>query len=247
MSSRQTRLGFSQPISLAWMDLAAQMTADTHFEARQIRQHIDSELAYGLDYKTARSIIAVLRAWFEPDSDLQEFQADLVGIVRQQPEMTDWRPLHWATLCAAYPFWHQTARHAMLLLRSQEQITSDQVLQRLKETYGDRSSVVTNGRIVLRSFVDWGILHAGDKRGRYRQANRRIKVKNREVMTLLLEAMLLAANSGRADFVSVDGDPALFPFDFPEVNGNDIATHPRLQMLRLRDGRFLLSLMKKGF
>ena len=91
----------------------------------------------GVSYKMALGLLA---SWFAPDDELMIFRDDLLEIAKESPS-GDWLPLHWAMMCAAYPFWFNVAKKTGRLLNLQDVITQPQIFNRLKEQYGDRETV----------------------------------------------------------------------------------------------------------
>ncbi|MCX6020038.1 MAG: hypothetical protein NTZ50_16340 [Chloroflexi bacterium] len=78
--------------------------------------------------------------------------------------------VHWSMTAVAYPFWAETAAQIGRLLTLQEAATQVQIVQRLRERYGDRPTVGRYARYVIRAMVEWGALRDAPRRGVYARA-----------------------------------------------------------------------------
>ena len=103
-----------------------------------------------------------------PDKEIKQFR-DVALVHANKISVKERMPLHWAMISAAYPFWAGVAKHVGRLLNLQDQITKKQIIQRLKEQYGDRQTISRYARYVIRSFVAWGVLNDTHAKGVYVQ------------------------------------------------------------------------------
>jgi hypothetical protein len=100
-------------------------------------------------------------------------------------------------------------------------VTQAQIVNRLKEQYGDRQTVSRYALFVVRSFVDWGILRDAAVAGSYEKAKPEI-VSDRDVIALLVYATLLAMPEGKAALNMLLNNPGLFPFCLPAMQGESL-------------------------
>jgi hypothetical protein len=221
MGKRQEKLGIKQTIRLEWMDKTLEMLLSGASE-REIRAELKEYLAErkqsgGFGERGASSSLAVgvLCSWSSPNRDLVGFRNEALALAMEIPKK-EWLPLHWAMLCAAYPFWFNVAQQVGRLLNLQGRITQAQVFARLQETYGDREVVSRNARYAVRSFFAWGILHDTDRRGWYARGDA-FSVADPRVAALLLESSLLASGEMQAALDALRQSPALFPFSMVGV------------------------------
>jgi hypothetical protein len=238
MSKRHQKLGIKQTVQRHWMDRVVQMLLAGMTE-KEIRVDLDDYLSTqkqsggigdrGKD--TYGMAISLLACWFAPDKELIPFRNDALSVARTSLK-TEWLPLHWAIISAAYPFWFNVAKQTGRLFNLQEQITQAQVFNRLKEQYGDRETVARNARYTVRSFIAWEVLNDSKTKGCYEQAAP-LQIFEPEIAVLLLEAALLAIPEGKSALRLLLASPALFPFQLPLMTGDFIAnTSERLKIVR---------------
>ncbi|MEZ4711645.1 MAG: hypothetical protein R3A44_30905 [Caldilineaceae bacterium] len=172
----------------------------------------------------------LMRIWVTPDTDLLPLRDAALDSIRKDP--ADSITAHWAMISAAYPFWFNVARQTGRLLNLQGQITHAQIVQRLKEQYGDRQTVSRNTRFVLRSFIAWDVLKDSATTGCY-EKNEPIIIADHCLALLLLESALQAMPEGKATLPVLLNAPALFPFQLPVITG-DFVSHnaTRIQVVR---------------
>ena len=165
--------------------------------------------------------------------ELLEIKAEYLLLIKNnslnQPEKT---AIHWAMISAAYPFWFNVARQVGRLLNLQDQITSQQIVRRLKEQYGDRQTVSRVSRYVVRSFVAWGVLKDTDRKGCY-ERGQIFTIDNPHVIGLLLEGALHTVTESKSSINTLYNNPGFYMFDLPLLNGELIAqANSRIEVLR---------------
>jgi len=95
----------------------------------------------------------------------EPLRTDALVVLGETPTMAS--AAHWALISAAYPFWAETALQVGRLLTLQGTATQPQIVQRLRERYGDRTTVRRYAQYVIRAMVDWGVLRDAARRGMY--------------------------------------------------------------------------------
>jgi len=79
-----------------------------------------------------------MKIWVSPDPGLIPFRDASLAFLREHPSMA--LVVHWGMISAIYPFWFNVARQTGRLLALQDQVTQTQIINRLKEQYGDRQT-----------------------------------------------------------------------------------------------------------
>ena len=117
--------------------------------------------------------------------------------------------------------------------------------RRVREQYGERETVSRAARRILRSYVDWGVLAETSRKGVYTYGLR-LEVRNRDLISWLLEAVLCAKANDSAPIKDLLESPALFPFRLGKITGElAVRTNPRLEYMRLGLNDEMLMLRKK--
>lgn len=238
MSSRQVSLGIKQTLRLEWLEKAAFLQL-SGMDPDSIRQELHQFLSHKTgsgDFKergeTSRSqaVNILKKVWITPESELKSLRDRALAFLQENPE--DARAIHWCMVSAAYPFWFQVATQTGRLLTLQSLVTQKQVLNRLKEQFGDREAVGRTTRHVLRSFVAWGVLKDTKVKGCY-ERTKPIQVGHPLLAVFLLESALCAIPSGRIVLEQLKALPALFPFNLPYLSGESVGqrTNP-IQVVR---------------
>jgi hypothetical protein len=75
---------------------------------------------------------------------------------------------------SCYPFFAEVAAHVGKLLALNGDANLSQIVRRMTETWGDRSTLLRAVQRVLRSMVQWGALREGTEKGVFIQASRAI-------------------------------------------------------------------------
>lgn len=238
MSSRHEKIGIKHTVQKDWMDKTVQMMLAGLSEA-EIRAELDDYLSTQKPsggtgtrgQKTYGMAIALLASWFSPDKELLQFRDHALSLARaKQP--ADWLPLHWAVMCASYPFWFNVARQVGRLLNLQDQVAQVQIFSRLKEQYGDRETVARNARYAVRSLIAWDVLDDTKSRGCYMKSDV-LSIEDPQVVILLIESALLANPEAKSALGLILNNPAFFPFSLPSMTGDYVAKNcERIDVIR---------------
>ena len=130
--------------------------------------------------------------------------------------------VHWGMISAVYPFWFNVARQTGRLLALQDQVTQTQIINRLKEQYGDRQTVSRYARFVIRSFVAWGALKDSEAKGCYEKVAP-VSIADSDLAILMFESALLASPEAKGALGLLLSNPAFFPFQLPVMTGDFVS------------------------
>ncbi len=217
MSKRHEIIGIKQAIRYEWM----QKTVNLLFAGLDIKS-LRLELHDYLSHRTgngcenergttsrSQAVNMLMKIWVTPELELVMYRDDALKYLDKQPSMSF--AVHWAMISAAYPFWFNVARQTGRLLNLQGQVTQLQIINRLREEYGDRQTVSRYARCAIRSFVAWGALRDLESKGCYGKPDP-VMINDPILEVLLLEAALLAKPEGRGSLGTIMNAPSLFPF-----------------------------------
>lgn len=232
IGTRHDSIGIKQVIPYQWMRKTASLVL-AGLSPKEVRQELHAALI--LDGKQVQSgersawtrtflVNNLMAIWSSPHNELLSFRDVARDLLHGYPEQAV--AIHWAMISASYPFWFNTARQTGRLLNLQTQVTQTQIVNRLKEQYGDRQTVSRYARFVVRSLVDWGALKDAQTNeklttGCYEKASP-LAVADYEVVALLFHAALLATPEGKAPLGVLLSSPAFFPFHLPALRGENL-------------------------
>ncbi len=228
MGKRHEAIGIKQTIRLEWMQRAVNLLL-VGSDAKIIRQELHEFLVdkkgndtEGKRSEEARSFVVsnLMRIWVSPDPELISFRDASLAFLRENPSMA--LAVHWGMISAVYPFWLNVARQTGRLLALQDQVTQTQIINRLKEQYGDRQTVSRYAKFVLRSFIAWGVLKDSVAKGCYEKAVP-VSIAEPNLAILMFEAALLATPEAKGALGLLLNSPAFFPFHLPVMTGDFVS------------------------
>ena len=228
MSKRHEAIGIKQTIRLEWMQKAVNLLLaglDTKSIRHGLHEFLTDRKGNGAEGKrgdASRSQVVnmLVQIWGAADTKLLPFREAALALLRENPSATI--AVHWGMIAAVYPFWFNVARQTGRLLALQDQVTQTQIINRLKEQYGDRQTVSRNARFVIRSFVAWGALKDTGTTGCY-EKGAPVDIADPDVATLLFESALLATPEARIALRLLMNNPAFFPFQLPVMTGDFVS------------------------
>jgi hypothetical protein len=236
VSKRHETIGIKQAIRIEWLDKAVNLLL-SGLNAKSIRAELHEYLSErkgdgstGNRSENTRSFAVnnLMNIWVTPAKEILPLRDDALKLIKEKPDLA--HTMHWAMLCAVYPFWYNTAVQVGRLLNLQDQITQKQIISRLKEQYGDRDTIGRYAKYVIRAFVYWNVLKESDDKGCYTQGNIN-KTMDEEVIALMFEAVLLAQEDGKSTINDVTNSPGLFPFTCISLTSSQLVSlNPRLSV-----------------
>jgi hypothetical protein len=249
MSARHDKIGIKHVIRLEWMDKTLDMML-AGMSPKEIRKELDVFLSdkkqsggTGERGKEAyrKAVTNLMLTWCTPEKELIPFRDAVLELARTTPA-SERIPLHWAMISAAYPFWFGVAKQIGRLLNLQDQITKKQIIQRLKEQYGDRETVSRFARYVIRSFVAWDILEDASIKGNYIQ-KKKIPTNPKQV-AILTESTLLSTTESSHALRNVMEISSLFAFDVSPITSDYLQRNcPRINVNQFSPGEEMINLV----
>ncbi len=228
MGKRHEAIGIKQAIRFDWMQKAANLLL-VGLDAKTIRQELHEFLAARKgngtegersDQTRAFVVNNLMKIWGSQDPELIPFRDASLAFLREDPTIA--LAVHWGMISAVYPFWFHVARQTGRLLALQDQVTQTQIINRLKEQYGDRQTVSRYAQYVIRSFVAWGVLKDSEAKGCYEKVAP-VTIADANLASLMLESALLASPEGKSALGLLLKHPAFFPFQLPVMTGEFVS------------------------
>lgn len=246
MQTRLQLIGIKQVVRFDWLQktvnfmLAGMNNKQIRSELRKIitRHRVKSTTKIISEQSLEFAVNNLVKIWVTPARELLPLRDDLLNFIRSDPVSA--LPVHWCMVSAAYPFWFNVAKHVGRLLKLQNEITQKQIIDRLKEQYGDRQTISRYGQFVIRSFIDWNVLSDSASKGCYRQ-KKLIQIDDM-LLSLLAEVSIFASYEDKISLTSLINHPAFFPFSIPNMTANIISKNKRISVFHHGMDNILLSL-----
>ena len=227
--TRHEAIGVKQTIRLEWMQKTANLLI-AELSAQTIRHKLHEFLAdrkgngsegQRSDRTKTFAVNNLMKIWVSPDPELIPLRDASLVFLKEHPTLG--LAVHWGMIAATYPFWFNTARQTGRLLALQNQVTQMQIINRLKEQYGDRQTVSRCTRFVIRSFVAWGTLKDAKAKGCYSKTMP-VGVTDTDLAILMIESALHATQGAKKTMRLLLNNPSFFPFQLPMITG-DLVSH----------------------
>jgi hypothetical protein len=236
LSDRERMIGYNRTVKLAWLDETVDLVqsglTDVEIYAA-LSDSLKEQLSVGSTAKRGsreKTITLLLKTWVRvpfPLRDLRDEALQMMPALRRAERVS----LHWGMTMAVYPFWRVVAEVTGRLFRLQGTASPMQVQRRVKELLGEREVVARSTRYVLRAFADWGVILEGETGGEYRPVMAKA-ITDPKMAAWLLEATVLSAPEGVADFNALLNAPCLFPFQIARISTGQLAASGRLEAVR---------------
>ena len=224
-------VGFDRKIHLSWLDATADW-ASQGLPAADIRKRLDRLLdgqVAGIGSHSARgkTMTVLMHLWVLVPERLVPLRDDGLLLLRATVER-DRLPLHWGMGLATYPFFRDVVATTGRLLSLQGRAPLSQIVRRMTESWGTRSTVTRAVQRVVRSFVAWGVVVETGEQGIFAPAPR-IAVHDPEVGAWLLEAGIADTARQEHPLHSLVGSLSFYPFDI-KLSARDVTRRPALEI-----------------
>ena len=227
-------IGFDRKIHLSWLDATAEWTAQglTAAEVRtQLERLLEGQVAGGGPHNArGKTITVLLHIWVAVPDALVPFRDEGLALLRGRSGR-DRLPVHWGMCLATYPFFREVAATTGRLLALQGTAALSQIVRRMTESWGERSTLTRAVQRVVRSFVEWGILVETDDRGSFSPAAKIAVLETDGIGPWLLEASLASSGRRELPFRDLVGATFLYPLDL-KLSVRDLDHCARLELCR---------------
>lgn len=207
----ESTIGFDRRVKLAWLDATAWKVGMGE-DVADIRRYLNKLLGTEGEAKEAcrKTITVLTRIWARvPDEHRALWRRGLELVLESDAETRLW--LHWGMTLLAYPFFRDIAAIIGRLLTLQDEVSLKQISRRVEERWGERSTVRTACRRVVRSMVDWGVLRDAGPKGVYIPAAKK-QTGAEGVQLWFLEALLRSEATAAIPLSQLLNMPSAFPF-----------------------------------
>jgi hypothetical protein len=225
---------FYRRIDSDWLDAIAASVAAGDDEATmraKLFKLLDGVVAGGQKRNSAcQKTLGVLSGvWFRVIPEMTEAR-DRAAVLLDAVDPKQRIAIHWALMLGAFPFFVDVAANSGRLLALQGDFSLSQLTRRMRETWGERSTLDRATQRVVRSMVQWGVLVDAERRGNYTNAPKRISVSGK-LSQLLLEAMLVDQDGEAIPLGQAIQAAAVFPFEV-EIAVSEIRRSNRFEIFR---------------
>jgi len=232
--TKRKTIGFDRKIQLNWLDATADWAAQGLSVAdirERLEQLLDGKVAgTGPHSARGKTMTVLLHVWVHVPKALVPLRDDGLALLRGWSGR-DRLSLHWGMCMATYPFFRDVAATTGRLLALQETAALSQIVRRMTESWGERSTLVRAVQRVVRSFVEWGVLVETDERGIFSPAPKVPVTNDNGVGSWLLEAGISNCERQVCPFRSIVGAASFFPLKL-KLSPRDVGSNPRLEVYR---------------
>jgi len=234
VSTKRRTIGFDRKIQLDWLDATADWAAQG-LSVVDIRERLEQLLegkvaGTGPHSARGKTMTVLLHIWVLVPDALVPLRDDGFSLLRDRSGR-DRLPLHWGMCMATYPFFRDVAATTGRLLSLQGTVALSQVVRRMTESWGERSTLIRATQRLVRSFVEWGVLVETDERGIFASAPKFTVAHGNGLGPWLLEAGISNCERQARPFRSLVGAASFFPLNL-KLSPRDVVSSPRLEVYR---------------
>ena len=227
-------IGFDRKVRLRWLDATAEWTMQG-LSAPEIRAQLERLLdgqVSGEGHHSARgkTMTVLLHVWMAVPAAAVPLRDDALALLRSRTGR-DRLPLHWGMCLATYPFFRDVAATTGRLLALQGEAALSQIVRRMAESWGERSTLTRAVQRVVRSCVEWGVLVETSRRGVFSAAAKVTVADGDRIGPWLLEAGLMSGARREYPLRALVGAASFYPLHLaPSVGA--VGDSARLELYR---------------
>lgn len=227
-SFRNSQIGLDRLVRLAWLEKTSSlMLAGNNAQAIKciLQDDLKNSFRSGrMDVRGSldKTITILMKVWLNIPNQLEPFRDEGLELLKSHPRC-DHRVINWGMIMAVYPFWSSVAIQVGRLLRLQGSAVAANVQRRVREQYGERETVSRRARYVMRSYMDWDVLHETGKKGIFTYGTIQT-VDDIRMIAWLAEALLYTRSNGSVPLKELMASPSMFPFHIKPVPAECLMT-----------------------
>lgn len=212
-------IGFDRELNLSWLDLTAGMV-QTGLDLQQIRRRLQTRLESEITGPEAcqKTITLLTRLWVRVPAEHQSLHAEALSLLPNVlPAERLW--LHWGMTLLAYPFFYEVAATVGQLLRLQGEFESLQIRQRMREKWGQRSTMDRAILRVIQTFLAWNVIQPINPERRIFGPVTPCQTTDQRLSLWFIESLIRSIYQVKEEdnaqllFGGLIQSPAIFPFD----------------------------------
>lgn len=212
-------IGFDRELDLSWLDLTAGLTTE-EADIETVRQKLRDKLAPEIPGAEAcrKTVTLLTRLWVRVPSEHQQLQAEALDLLpRVLPSERLW--LHWGMSLLAYPFFRDVATVTGQLLKLQGEFEPLQVRRRMREGWGQRTTLDRAINRLIQTLELWGVIEEIKPTTRIYHSSPAQQTEDRSLALWLMSCVFysikdtLDYNSPSLPLSEVIQTFAIFPFD----------------------------------
>ncbi|MDR0561446.1 MAG: hypothetical protein LBG73_02010 [Spirochaetaceae bacterium] len=227
-------IGIKQVIRLEWLQKAADSVIAGMSEKdirSELEEYLKDKSGSGAalnraEYTKSIAVSLLMNTWVSPRKDLIPLRDAALDRLKNNGD--DAPVCHWLMYAGAYPFWFNICGVFGSLFSLQNQIIKKQIMSRIYEVYGERSTIERCSRYAIRTLAAWGLVKDQGKSGTYEKYEPKT-IESPALVSLILESALHVLPERKSSLTLLMSSPAFFPFRLPQIDGGALAQeNPRL-------------------
>lgn len=202
---------FARSIKPDWLDKTVEIYLESENQG-EIKQKVNAYLAGFISSKfNLRKTRAILmKIWVDVDDSIVKTRDKAIEVFKTCPA-SDRVAVHWAMMLLAFPIFKDLCAVIGKLADNQDEVKLAQIKQRIYELWGERTSLAHSIYKNIKTLKDCGAIEQ-TKPGYYIIKKR--KIKNREVVCLLIHAVMKTNGKLYYNLTGITKFKELFPFEY---------------------------------
>lgn len=185
------QVGFLQYVQKDWLDATVSFYQNCQ-NIDEIKANLNNLILPEVPKNEERrkTIDVLTRTWIRVPKNHQNLRNTALEIY-DELEPDERIILHWGMLLLAYPFFHDIVNKIGLILRIQDNFTSNQLRNKLVSSWGHRTTIIRAIDRVTQSLKNWRVL---ENDNRSIKSTPKLKIKNEVLCLWLLETAYISEN-----------------------------------------------------
>lgn len=208
-------VGFDRYINLSWLDTMAYLLLNStqkNYTLKNIRSYSHEMLkeAYPSHESRRKTITVLTRIWIRVPDNHKSLQQQAIKLYDNvSPHERIW--IHWGMCLIAYPLFRDISSIIGKLLLIQKEVKTSQIHQRIKEKWGQRTTLIRAINRVIQSMDSWKVISL--EKEKVIRSTLKYNSDNMDLQMWLIQAVLISEFQESMQLQRLMKSPSLFPFD----------------------------------
>jgi len=224
---REHIIGFDRQLKNDLLNKTAYLVADGN-KPDQVRLKLRESFEDQTSDALRKTINLLMGIWSKVPSDIQPLRDQAIKLFLDADD-NDKRIIHYFMAVANYPFFYDVCLIAGRSLRLSDSIRSKQVISKIQEKWGERSTTVRATQRSLKTIEEWGWL-TNSKQGVFSLNDNKVKpFITDNLQGFVINCLLFGSLKNTVNLDEIIQNPALFPFHF-EMNLYSVRQWPGIRI-----------------
>ena len=210
MSLRKNIIGFDRQLKNEWLNKIAFLVSDGN-SSEEIKTKFRNTFEDQTSDALRKTLNLLMGIWATVPEEIIPLRNSAITLFLNADDQEK-KVIHYYLAIANYPFFYDVCLLAGRSLRLSETIQTKQIITKIQEKWGDRSTTIRAVQRSIKTIEEWGWLKSGKQGEFFQETNKSIFFIPEKLQGFIANCILFGALRSSMLIEEIVGNPCNFPF-----------------------------------